>query len=302
MQVHFGLELLAAEWPSSVVCVGTFDGVHLGHRAVIGHAIGQAVARELPCVVVTFDRHPAHVLAPDRCPKAIASLHENLRLFEELGVGVAVVLPFTRELSQTSAQQFFEEAILRSLKAEEIVVGHDFAFGKGREGTPEWLGSRIKTEVVPPFELHGRRVSSSAIRSAVEQGDVGEAAFLLGRPFCLSGIVVSGQRLGRQLGYPTANLARSFDQVMPPNGIYVGFATTPHGRFRTAVSIGVRPAVGGTNRTIEAFLLDYPGYELYGKSLSVELHRRVRDEQHFESLELLKEQIARDVAIAASLE
>jgi riboflavin kinase/FMN adenylyltransferase len=301
MQVHFGLELLNAEWSSSVVCIGTFDGVHLGHQAVIGLAVTEAFQRELPCVVLTFDRHPAHVLAPERCPKAIASLGENLAQFERLGVGVSVILPFTEELSQTGAQTFFDEMLVRCLRAKRLVVGHDFAFGKGREGTPAWLQSRIETEVVPPFELHGSRVSSSAVRTAVSEGDMEEAARLLGRPFAISGIVVSGQRLGRTLGYPTANLARSFDQVTPADGIYAGYATTPHGIFRAAVSIGVRPAVGGTARTIEAFLLDYPGHDLYGRNISVAIHSRIREERNFDSLDALKTQIARDVALVASL-
>jgi len=301
MQVHFGLELLNAEWSHSVVCIGTFDGVHLGHQAVIGRAVNDAAQRELPCVVITFDRHPAHVLAPDKCPKAIASLAENLEQFNRMGVSVAVVLPFTKELSQTPAQQFFDEMLIGCLKASRLVVGHDFAFGKGREGTPEWLKQRIETEVVPAFEMHGMRVSSSAVRDAISEGDVEEAARLLGRPFVVSGIVVAGQRLGRTLGYPTANLARSFDQVMPSDGIYGGYATTPHGVFRAAVSIGVRPAVGGKDRTIEAFLLDYPGHTLYGKNITVALQHRIREERNFDSLDALKEQIARDVAQVASL-
>jgi riboflavin kinase / FMN adenylyltransferase len=301
MQVHFGLELLNAEWANSVVCVGTFDGVHLGHQAVIGRAVNDSAQRELPCIVVTFDRHPAHILSPERCPKAIESLGENLEQFERLGVGVAVVLPFTKELSQTSAQTFFDGALVGALRATRLVVGHDFAFGKGREGTPEWLKARIDTEVVPPYELHGSRVSSSAVRNAIAEGDIEEAERLLGRPFAISGIVVAGQRLGRTLGYPTANLARSFDQVTPAHGIYGGYATTPHGTFRAAVSIGVKPAVGGKDQTIEAFLLDYPGHELYGRNISVSLHRRIREERNFESLEALRQQIARDVAVVASL-
>jgi riboflavin kinase/FMN adenylyltransferase len=302
MQVHFGLELLNAEWKHSVVCVGTFDGVHLGHQAVIGRAATVASQLELPCIVVTFDRHPAHVLAPDKCPKAIEALGENLEQFGRLGVGVAIVLPFTKELSQTPAQVFLDQYLIGAMKASRIIVGHDFAFGKGREGTPEWLRSRIETEVVPPFELHGTRVSSSAVRAAVSAGEVEEAARLLGRPFEISGIVVTGQKLGRQLGYPTANIARSFDQVMPADGIYAGYATTPHGTFRAAVSIGVRPAVGGKDRTIEAFLLDYPGHELYGRHVNLSLHRRIREERNFDSLDALKDQIARDVAEVASMQ
>lgn len=301
MQVHFGLDLVEAEWPHSVVCVGTFDGVHLGHQAVIGKALDVAAREELACVVVTFDRHPAHVLAPERCPKAIASLGENLHHFELMGVGISVVLPFTRELSQTSATSFFQSVLKDKLKASRVVVGHDFAFGQGREGTTGWLEERIPTDVVPPYESEGKRVSSSAIRSAIEAGNIQEANGLLGRPFQIGGVVVAGLRLGRQLGYPTANLARSFNQVTPAHGVYAGFAETPHGTFRTAVSIGVRPAVGGTSQTIEAYLIDYPGYDLYGRSLSIKLHRHIRSQQDFESLEALKGQIARDVALIASL-
>jgi riboflavin kinase/FMN adenylyltransferase len=301
MQVHFGLELLNAEWSSSIVCIGTFDGVHLGHRAVIGKAVADAAEQELPCIVVTFDRHPAHVVAPERCPKAIASLGENLEQFASLGVGIAVVLPFTKELSQTTADEFFRDALIGRLKAHSLVIGHDFAFGKGREGTPEWLKDRIETDVVPPFEIGGSRVSSSAIRSAVETGDIEIANRLLGREFAIGGVVVSGQKLGRTIGYPTANLARSFDQVTPANGIYAGHAVTPFGAFRAAVNIGVRPTVGGTNRTIEAYLLDYPGTSLYGHAVYLSLQKRLRDEQKFDSLEVLKDQIARDVAQVASL-
>lgn len=295
MQVHFGVELLAAEWPHSVACIGTFDGVHLGHQEVIRTAVRQAHEQESPCVLVTFDRHPAHVLAPTRCPKPVASLSSNLSAFESLGVAVAVVLPFDYELSQTSAEDFFTQILLDRIKAQAIVVGHDFAFGHNRVGTAGWLQERIRTTVVPPFEIDQRRVSSSEIRRDVAAGRVEEAARLLGRPFSIPGVVVSGQKLGRQLGFPTANLARSFDQVLPAHGIYSGEFLCPIGRFRAAVNIGTRPAVGGTSVTIEAYLLDYPGDSLYGISANLELHSRVREERNFESLDALKAQIALDV-------
>lgn len=295
MQVHFGEELIRAEWTRSVGCLGTFDGVHLGHRQVISTAVERSRERGLPCILVTFDRHPAAILAPDRCPKQIAPLSANVKAFEALGVSLALILPFTRELSETSAQSFLDSVLVGEAKTELLVVGHDFAFGKGREGTTEWLRERIETEVIPPFEIDGHRVSSSEIRRSVVAGDVVHAAKLLGRPFGVQGVVVSGNRLGRTLGFPTVNLARSYDGVLPANGIYAGIAQTSLGSFRAAISLGVRPTVGGGQRTLEAYLLDFPPGEVYGYSVDLEFHRRLRDEEAFESLEALKAQMERDV-------
>lgn len=300
MQAHFGLELLRPEWERSVVCLGTFDGVHLGHQAVLREAVERAEERSVPAIPVTFDRHPAAVLAPDRCPPAVAGLAENLRRIEAVGAAVTVVLPFDRELSETPAERFLAETLVGRLRAEHLVVGHDFAFGRGREGTGAWLSSRISTSVVPAYEVDGARVSSRAIRSAVGEGQVEVAGKLLGRPFAMEGVVVGGQRLGRTLGYPTANLGRSSEGLVPGHGIYSGAAETPFGRFAAAISVGVRPTVGGTYRTVEAYLLNYPGRSLYGKALRLEFHRRIREERTFGSLEALIEQMGRDVAEVAS--
>jgi riboflavin kinase/FMN adenylyltransferase len=295
MQVHFGTELLHAEWSSAVACVGTFDGVHLGHQTLIREAVAKAKGLELPTIVVTFDRHPAAVLAPERAPKAIASIEENLAQFQKLGVAVAVILPFDAALSRMSADKFLNDVLRRDMRASEIVVGHDFAMGNGREGTTSWLQARIPTDVIPPFEVDGARVSSSAIREAVVAGHMDVAAKLLGRGFVVSGVVVSGERLGRQLGFPTANLARSFDQVMPADGVYAGEMETPYGVFRAAASIGCRPAVGGVSRTIEAYLLDYPGQSLYGCHVRLRLDAWLRAESDFPSLDALVKQIEQDV-------
>lgn len=300
MQVHFGEELLRAEWKNAIACLGTFDGVHRGHQEVIATAVNHARERGLPCVLVTFDRHPAAILAPDRCPKPIASLSENLRMFERLGVSVALVLPFTRELSETTADRFLQDVLIGEVKTSMLVVGHDFAFGKGREGTTTWLQERIETVVVPPYEIDGQRVSSSIIRAAIEKGDMESVAHWLGRPFDIEGFVVGGQRLGRELGYPTVNLARSYSGVIPADGIYAGLAETSLGSFKAAISIGVRPTVGGTARTIEAYLIDFPETEIYGYSVRLEVHRRLREEIKFDSLEALKIQMAKDVDLVAN--
>lgn len=295
MQVHFGLETVHAEWSKAVVCIGTFDGVHLGHQTVVSVAKATAQREELPLVLVTFDRHPAAVLNPEKCPPAIQGLAENLRKFEELGVGVVVVLPFNAWLSRMSADRFLREILLDTLHASCVVVGHDFAMGQGREGDSEWLSQRIETVTVPPFELDGLRVSSSAIRQAIKEGRFAEANLLLGRPFVIDGVVVSGQKLGRQLGYPTANIARSGDFVLPPFGVYATRVNTAKGSYRGAASIGLRPTVDGKGRTIEVFLLDYPGDSLYGQTIAMEMHHYLRPELKFDGLEPLKEQMALDV-------
>jgi len=301
LEIHFGVELLNAEWPHCVTCIGTFDGVHLGHQAVIIAAVEHAKQAELPCCLVTFDRHPAHILAPSRCPQPIASLSSNLAHFAVLGVSVAVILPFDAELSRTSASDFLQTILCDKIRTSELVVGHDFALGHGREGTPEWLAARVPTHVVAPFEIEGKRVSSSDIRLAVQEGRVEEAAKWLGRPFHIDGVVVGGQRLGRQLGYPTANLARSFDQVLPADGVYACYAMTSRGRYPAAVSVGLRPAVRGHSRTIEAYLIDYPGDPLYGYTMSLEFIHRLREERNYASLDRLKDAIRQDVQEATRL-
>ncbi len=296
MQVHFGVDQLQAEWSKGLVCVGTFDGVHLGHQEVIRQAVLHAREAQEPAILVTFDRHPAAVLAPDRCPPVIASIPANLRMFESLGVALTVMLPFTRELSQTSAQDFYDHIMVEKLRASAIVVGHDFAFGHGRQGTPDWLRERIETTVVPPFELDGLRVSSSAIRSAILEGQVENARRWLGRPFELFGVVVPGQRLGRTIGFPTANLARSFNQAVPANGVYACEAQTDFGTFKAAVGVGVRPTIENDGaRTIEAYLIDYSGESLYGTSMSLRFLKRLRNEERFDSIEALKIQMESDV-------
>ncbi len=296
MQVHVGLDLLNVEWIRSVACIGTFDGVHLGHRCVIETTVARAQDRGLPSVVITFDRHPASVLAPERCPQPIASLSSNLERFAQIGVNLALVLPFTRQLADTPAEEFFESVIQERVRADLVVVGHDFAFGHDRLGTPAWLESRIATEVVPPFEVQGTRVSSSAIRRAIVEGRMEDAERWLGHPFAIEGVVVHGAQLGRKLGYPTANLARTFAQVTPAEGVYAGLAKTDRGDFLAAISIGGRPTIDATSRTFEAYLLDYKGESLYGTSMTLEIQRKLRNQIKFNDLEALKEHMAKDVA------
>lgn len=290
-----GTDSLQPEWPASTVCIGVFDGVHLGHQELIRRAVADARANERPAVVVTFDRHPAAVLAPDRVPASVATLDQNLEVFESLGASVGLVLPFDERLAATSAQTFLDSVLVGTLRAARLVVGHDFALGHGREGTPEWLAARIPTDVVAPFELDGARVSSTEVRASVARGDVTTSARLLGRPYVLEGVVVPGQRLGRTIGFPTVNLARPGRQSVPADGVYAGFAQTRSGGFRAAIGVGTRPAVGGGPRTVEAHLLDYPGGDLYGTTVRLAFLRWLRGEQAFDGLDGLRSQMALDV-------
>jgi riboflavin kinase/FMN adenylyltransferase len=292
--ILFGLERVPAGL-SSVVCIGAFDGVHLGHASVIRQTVDLARQQDCSACVLTFDRNPLETLAPERAPLSVAPLASDLEQFRLLGVDLTVVLPFTRELSQVTAQDFFDHVLIDALGAQIVVVGHDFGFGRGREGNGKWLEERIDTKVVGPLLLDGERISSSAIRQAIAEGHVEYADRLLGRPFALSGTVVKGQQIGQAIGYPTANLAVEQRQVIPADGVYSGIATVDGTQFLAAIGIGMRPTVGGTHRTIEAHLLDFGGRSIYGRHLELAFRSRLRSEVHFHSVEELAEQMAKDV-------
>ena len=301
MTIHFGTELIQAQWSDSTVCIGVFDGVHLGHQRVISFAVQGAREREQPSILLTFDRHPASIIAPDRVPLSIATLSQNLDQFKSLGISIAVVIPFDQVTANTTAQEFLDTVLQGKLKAEHLVVGHDFAFGKNRQGTGEWLSGQIATTIIEPLVQDGHRISSSEIRQFIREGSVEKAHAFLGRPYEFQGTVVRGQKLGRTLGYPTLNLVPSSAVCIPKNGVYGGWCRTPIGVFLAATSVGVRPTVDGTHQTIESYLIDYPGENLYGANVELGFSWRLRDEVKFESVELMVEQIQKDVAQVRNL-
>ena len=262
------------------VAIGTFDGVHLGHRRVIE----AAAATGLPVAVVTFDPHPRVALGNH--VELISTLERRLELLIELGVGETRVVRFTPETAALEPEEFVERE-LRPLDVSVVVAGPDFRFGRRRRGDLELLRSLgIESVVVAPEP----GVSSTAIRHALRDGDVVGAAKLLGRPYELDGTVVAGDQRGGTLGFPTANLAIPAGVLVPRYGIYAGEALD----HRAAVSVGTNPHYGGEERRIEPHLLDFDG-DLYGRRLLVELWRRLRDERAFESEQALVEQIARDI-------
>ncbi len=270
-------ELGAAE---RAVAIGTFDGVHIGHRRVIEAAL----AAGPQATVVTFDPHPR--IALGHRVELISTLERRLELFEALGVGETLVLPFTPDLALVTPEEF-ARSILEPLGTKVVLAGANFRFGRGRAGTFELLEELgFETRPVPLVE----GVSSSRIRQLVAAGEVIPAAKILGRPVEVEGTVVAGDARGGTLGFPTANLAVPSELIVPAFGIYAGEALG----HRAATSIGVNPHYGGEERRVEAFLLDYEG-DLYGRRLVVELWERLREERAFESEEALVEQIARDV-------
>jgi riboflavin kinase / FMN adenylyltransferase len=268
------------------VAIGTFDGVHLGHRRVIE----AAKAAGLPTTVVTFDPHPRIALGNQ--VELLTTLDRRLELVQDLGVDT-VVVPFTSDLALATPEEF-AESVLRPLGATVIAAGENFRFGRGRSGDLDTLAELgFDVRRVPLVE----GISSSRIRQLLHAGEIEDAARLLGRPPELEGTVVAGDARGGTLGYPTANLAVPGDLIVPAYGIYAGEA----GGHRAAISIGVNPHYGGEERRVEAFLLDFDG-DLYGERLVVELWQRLREERAFASEQELIDQIGRDVEAARAAE
>ena len=271
------------------VAIGTFDGVHLGHREVIRGAD----------TVLTFDPHPLAVLHPEATPKLIASLDVKRDLIAGLGVEEMVVIPFDRGFSEQSAESFVSEVLIERLGARRVSVGENFRFGKGARGTADFLRAynEFETRVVPLVAVAGETVSSSHIRGLVAAGDVKQAADFLGGPFLFEGEVVMGDRRGRELGMPTANLVPDDAYVCPGHGVYAAWANG----YPTAVNVGVRPTFDtGRGLLVEAHLIGFDG-DLYGQQLRIAFLERMRGEKRFDSVDALVEQMHRDVGEASEI-
>jgi riboflavin kinase/FMN adenylyltransferase len=301
MRIVRGLASAPPDAGPSAVALGTFDGVHLGHRAILGTALARAREAGIEAVACTFDPHPMEVLQPERAPRPITPLDERLQLIGETGVDAVVVLAFTRELAAVEPEAFVKDVLLDRLHAREIVVGYNHSFGRGARGDArllEALAGRLgfRAHVVPPMTVDGAAVSSTGIRTALQRGDVAAAARSLGRPYAIAGTVSSGAGRGRTLGVPTANIAPD-RPLLVARGVYRGLVTTQGKGHPAVVNVGVRPTFGETVLAVEAHLLDFTG-DLYGRSVRLEFLERLRDEMRFASVEELKAQVARDIAAA----
>lgn len=295
------VEELARRRPDrgTLITIGVFDGVHRGHQHLIGETVRRAQARGLRSGVITFYPNPRVVLQPGFTMPVLTLLPERVELIEALGVDVVAPLTFTRELSQLSAAEF--TGLLREhLKMEGLVVGPDFALGRGREGNVDALKALgeqhgFTVDVVELVNTGDDRISSTMIREAVAAGDVARVGALLGRPFNVQGTVIHGDARGRTLGFPTANVEPTPERALPADGIYATWATFEDGeRFPAATYIGTRPTFDNGERLIEAFLLDFDR-DIYGRDITITMVDRVRGDQHFDNAEALAHQMHLDV-------
>ncbi|HVS47339.1 MAG TPA: bifunctional riboflavin kinase/FAD synthetase [Candidatus Dormibacteraeota bacterium] len=275
--------------------IGSFDGVHLGHIDVIRHVIAAAMADQAQSALITFEPHPRCVLDPANCPQSITTLQEKLALIEAAGIEHAIVLRFDRELASLSPQEFIDR-LSAVMDLQRWVIGYDFAFGRGRTGNAHWLlehGHQV--DVVPPFKVEGRELHSSEVRRLITAGEVDQANRLLGREYAMAGPVEAGEQVGRQLGFPTANIGVEPNKLIPALGAYAGRARAPEGDFIAALSVGYRPTFGGTQLRVEAFLLDFEG-DLYQRRLELRFVRYLHPDIKFPTTDDLVRQLHQDVA------
>ena len=298
-----GADALTPQDGGAAITVGTFDGVHLGHRELIAHAIGAARSLSGTSVLVTWDRHPLQTLRPGAEPKVLTTPERKAELIGATGIDTLVVLPFDEAFSKWSPERFVTDVLVR-LGARSVVVGEGWRFGHKAAGTNELLQKMgaehgFQADALALAEVNGMPVSSTRVRRAIAEGDMITARTLLTRPFDVDGTVLRGDRRGTDLGFPTANLRLDRSIAHPPRGVYAGRAVTEGDiAYTAAINVGVNPQFGGDPDTtpwrVEAYLLDYGG-DLYDRRLRVELHKRLRDELKFESVDALVEQMAKDV-------
>jgi riboflavin kinase/FMN adenylyltransferase len=288
----------------SVVTLGNFDGIHLGHQALIGGAVAEAKKLSLPSIVLTFEPHPLKILAPERAPKMLLSHKDKMQLLQALGTDVVVVQKFDLSFAKISAEQFVRGTLVGRLKARKIWVGQDLRFGRARQGSVadlhRWgveLGFAVST--VEAILIDNARVSSSRIRQLVSDGHVDQVKPMLGRYHFISGHVGGGHRRGRELGFPTANIVTR-TEVLPLDGIYATLFHLGDRRLLSVSSIGVNPTFGEGPRTVESFILNFD-QDIYGDAVKLSFVKRIREERKFSSMDELTKQIRQDVETADAI-
>ena len=305
MQRWRGVEQAPSGFGRSVVTIGVFDGVHRGHQQIIGRAVTRAEELALPSVVVTFDPHPSEVVRPGTHPAMLTSQRHKAELIEELGVDVLCVIPFTQEFSRLESGDFVLQVLVEHLHARAVIVGDNFRFGHDAGGdvdTLRTLGTRFGF-VVEGADLlveDGITFSSTFIRSCIAGGDIRTAAEALGRPHRLDGVIVRGDARGRAIGFPTANLETQRYAAIPADGVYAGWLEQRGKRYMAAVHVGTNSTFAGTDRRVEAFVLDFDG-DLYGEHVTIELIERLRGSVRFPGVEELVAQMNLDVASTRDL-
>ena len=299
MELIRGLQNIRPEHHGCVATIGNFDGVHLGHQAVLGQLAEKAAELGLPTVLITFEPQPMEYFVPDKVPARLTRFREKMLALQRYSVDRVCCLSFNKRLAKLSAEDFIEQVLIEKLGVKYLVVGDDFRFGSNRTGTFEMLldaGKKYGFQVVSmhTFEIDAERVSSTRIRAALEKGDMAGAEKLLGRRYRMSGRVAHGEKLGRELGFPTANI-HLHRHASPVQGIFVvevfGLDQEP---LQGVASVGTRPTVNETKALLEVFLLDFD-QDIYGRHIQVSFLKKLRDEEKFDSLDELIKQIQLDV-------
>ncbi|GGK41983.1 bifunctional riboflavin kinase/FAD synthetase [Nocardia camponoti] len=316
MQRWRSLDEVPADWGRCVLTIGVFDGVHRGHAQLISRAVAAAKERDVPAVLMTFDPHPMEVVRPGSHPAQLTTLTRRAELAEELGIDVFCVMPFTHEFMKLTPSEYVDDLLVERLHVSEVVVGDNFTFGKKAAGTVDTmreLGERFGFAVdgVTLLGEHAVTFSSTYIRACVDAGDMAAAAEALGRPHRVEGVVVHGDKRGRELGFPTANIAPPMHAGIPADGVYAGWFTVldpgpalgtvvPGKRAMAAISVGTNPTFSGRARTVEAFVIDADA-DLYGEHVAVDFVEQVRGMRKFDSVDELVEEMGRDVAKAREI-
>jgi riboflavin kinase/FMN adenylyltransferase len=301
MRILHGLPSYPPDLRPSVTALGVFDGIHLAHAKVLQTAVERARALGIAAVVCTFDPNPAAVLRPGEAPAPIATLDENMARIESIGPDATLVIPFTLEFSKMEAEAFVDDVLVKTLGVREVVVGFNHTFGRGARGTAallKELGDRrgFATHVLPPLQVNGQTVSSSAIRDSLRDGDVERARDFLGHPYQVSGTVARGAGRGRTLGFPTANLRPDRPLILAA-GVYAARVRWNDTRGDAVVNVGYRPTFGENQYWIEAYVFDFSG-DLYDCRLTIEFLSRIRPEMKFAGVEALRRQVAEDMDAA----
>ena len=309
MEIIRGLHNLRAEHRGNVVTIGNFDGVHLGHQAIIRQLNEQAAKHSVPSTVMTFHPNPQEFFAPDSAPAKLTQFRDKMTLLKDYGVDRVVCLPFDQKLASLTANEFIQQILIDGLHAHYLVIGDDFRFGKNRAGDFDLLKAEGKksgfnVENTPTYCIEDERVSSTRIRKALADGNMELTQELLGRTFHVSGIVAHGDKRGRTIGFPTANI-RLKHQIAPTNGVYAvkitGLnRTSPNETYQGVANIGVRPTVDGSKYLLETHIFDFEE-DIYNKRININFEHFIRPEQRFDGLDALVAQIKQDTETAKNL-
>ncbi|MBN2284027.1 MAG: bifunctional riboflavin kinase/FAD synthetase [Deltaproteobacteria bacterium] len=298
MEIIRDLNDIPKELKHSIITIGNFDGIHLGHQAIFRKVLEEAVERNRKSLVITFDPHPQKVLHPEKKTFYLLTLlEEKLKLMEEMWIDAVIVIPFTPEFSRNEAGTFIRNILWEKLKIQKIYIGYDYAFGRGKEGNARFLKTMgeelgFQVEEIGAVTVDGMIVSSTNIRLSINEGQVSRAAKMLARPYNVSGVVVRGRQRGTDIGIPTANIES--EKVIPGMGVYAIIAEVEGTRYQGVLNIGYSPTFGDNEFTIEVHLLNFQG-DIYGKDIDLFFIERLRDEQRFDSPKLLVEQIKHDI-------